>query len=433
MPLTRGWLSHTCAALLLTAATAGWTGPAAAQPPAYPTKFSRALADTPAVKAALQQIDRDFPAQVEEWIRINEIPAPSTHEQKRAAYLVQQFQAMGLSPTTDEIGNVVARIKGTGGGPTVVFAAHMDTVHPMDANVRVTRKDGQLHAPGIFDNSASVANMLAAARAIRASGLRTKGDIVLIATVQEELGLNGMEHWLDKNPGAADMLVGLDGGLGPVSYGALGIYWSEMIFRGEGSHTLYSRGKPHPARAAARCILDLYTIPLPDPAGTPAVYNVGKLRGGEVVNAIPQEVAFTVDLRTTDPALLTSLDAAIVEKCQAAAKAERVTFERTFIQRSEAGGTEADLAPRRQHPLVQTAVDVLQYLGVRLPAGREAAATGSTDANAGVLRKIPSIAVGRSNGGNQHTLSEWSDIDSARIGTKQIILLAAALAELSPP
>jgi hypothetical protein len=37
--------------------------------------------------------------------------------------------------------------------------------------------------------------------------------------------------------------------------------------------------------------------------------------------------------------------------------------------------------------------------------------------------------VGRSRGGDQHTLREWSDIDSAKIGTKQIVLLAVTLAQ----
>jgi hypothetical protein len=77
-------------------------------------------------------------------------------------------------------------------------------------------------------------------------------------------------------------------------------------------------------------------------------------------------------------------------------------------------------------------VDVLRYLGVELPAGREAIPTGSTDANVGVVRGIPTVSVGRSRGGDQHTLSEWSDVPSAKIGTKQIILLAAALAETVP-
>lgn len=51
----------------------------------------------------------------------------------------------------------MARRKGSGGGPTVVFAAHMDTVFPAGTNVKVVRQaDGRLHAPGVGDNSASV-------------------------------------------------------------------------------------------------------------------------------------------------------------------------------------------------------------------------------------------------------------------------------------
>ena len=407
--------------------------PLAAQD-SYPTLFSPELASVPMVRDALAYIDRNFDAQLDEWIRITEIPAKSGYEQRRATYVRAELEKLGLQVMVDSIGNVIARWPGRGGGPTVVFAAHMDTVHPMDTDVTVTRRDGRLYAPGVFDNSASVTNMLNAARAMHASGLRTKGDLFFIGTVQEELGLVGMNYWLRWNPEVADMLVALDGGLGSVRYGALGIYWSRMVFRGQGSHTNTSRGKPHPARAAARCILQIYEIPLPPlDARVGAVYNVGMLSGGKVVNAIPEEVSFTVDLRTVDPALLTRLDSAIVATCERSGREEGVEFERQWIQRSEAGGTPEQLADRRRHPLVQTAVDVLKYLGWDFGDRPEARATGSTDANAGVVRGIPAISVGRARGGNQHTLREWADIVTARIGTKQIILLAAALAGIEQP
>jgi metal-dependent amidase/aminoacylase/carboxypeptidase family protein len=204
-----------------------------------------------------------------------------------------------------------------------------------------------------------------------------------------------------------------------------------MAFTAEGSHTNTSRGKPNPARAAAQCITDIYTIPLPDPsAPVGAVYNVGgMMTAGSVVNAIPQKVTFTVDLRTIDPDLLRSLEASITGRCDAAAAAHKVTFTRTFIQKSEAGGRPDQLADRRAHPIVQTAIDVLRYLRVELPAGGEAVASGSTDANVGVVRGIPSIAIGRALGSDQHTLQEWADSASARAATQQLILLAVALTQ----
>jgi acetylornithine deacetylase/succinyl-diaminopimelate desuccinylase-like protein len=399
----------------------------------FPTRLTEAVVQQPAVQQALTYIDRNFDKQVDEWVRLTEIPAPTGHEAARAGHVRAELEKLGLKTTTDSIGNVTAQRAGTGGGPTIVFAAHLDTVFPLGTDITVKRgPDGTFRAPGVFDNTASVVNMLQAVRAMDAAKLRTRGDLIFVATVQEEIGLKGMYHWMDRNRGVADMVVALDSGLGPVNYGALGIYWSRMKFTAPGAHTNNSRGQPNPARAAAQCITDIYTVPLP-PADAPvgAVYNVGGLMSaGNVVNAIPPEVSFSVDLRTVDADLLRSLDAEIVAKCQAAATAHKVGFTREWIQRSEAGGRPEQLVDRRAHPLVQTAIDVLRYLGVELPKGREAVASGSTDANAGVVQGIPSIAVGRARGGDQHTLQEWSDIESAKIGTKQIILLASALAEL---
>ncbi len=276
-----------------------------------------------------------------------------------------------------------------------------------------------------------IKNLLQALRAIQAANLRTRGDIVFLATVQEEAGLKGMYAWLERNKGATGLLVALDGSLGPVRYGALGIYWSRMKFTAPGAHTNRSRGAPNPVRAAAQCITGIYTIPLPEPgAPVQAIYNAGgMMSAGEVVNAVPREVTFTVDLRTVDKELLGSLDDAIVSKCEQAAQAQGVTFTREWIMKSAGGGRPEDLAGRRGHPIVQTAVDVLRYLKFDLPKGHEAEPDGSTDANAGVVNGIPSISTGRCIGEGQHTLGEWADIESARIGAKQIVLLAAALTE----
>jgi tripeptide aminopeptidase len=302
-------------------------------------------------------------------------------------------------------------------------------VFPVGTNITVRKMpDGTMHAPGVFDNTASVTNMLQAARAMQAAKIRTKGDIILIGTAQEEVGLKGMYYWLEHNKGVADMIVALDAGLGPVNYGALGIYWSRMKFTAPGAHTLNSRNQPHPARAAAQCITDIYSVQLPPQgAPVPAIYNVGMMGGGTVVNAIAPENWFTVDLRTIDPVLLKELDTQVMAKCQAAATAHGVMFTREFIQRSEAGGRPETLAARLENPIVRTPVAVLAFLDNTAVTNP----TGSTDANVGVVRGIPSVSIGRSRGGNQHSLSEWADEASARLGAQQLLLVVTALAQLA--
>lgn len=392
------------------------------------SRLGAAVTDAPPVQAALSWLEENFPDQVEEWILITEIPAPSRMEEERIAYVRQVMEEEGLEVSVDALGNVTGLRRGTGGGPTLVFAAHLDTVHPEGTDVTVRRDGDILHSPGIFDNSASVANMLAVIRALNQAGVRTRGDILFIGTVQEELGLIGMNHWLDENPGVADMLIALDGGLGSINYGALGIYWTRFHFRGEGSHTNTSAGRPHPARALADAIRSIYEIRIPEGRGG-AVYNVGMLDGGEIINAIPQDVSFTMDLRSVNPALLDSLQAEIETRVAAAAEAHQVEWEGVVVQRLPAGGTAEQLGDRVEHPVVQTAMDVYAWLG----APMQPVASGSTDANAGVVRGIPSIAIGRSRGGNQHTLTEWAHWPTALPATKAVLLLAVSLAGLAAP
>jgi tripeptide aminopeptidase len=390
-------------------------------------RFSPELADRPDVQEAFSWLEANFNRQVQEWITITETPAPSRYEAQRAEYLKTQLEAEGLVDVhIDSIGNVVARRPGTGDGPTIVVAPHLDTVHPLDTDLTVRRVGDTLYAPGVFDNSAGVATSLWAIRALNAAGIRTRGDIVFLGTVQEEIGFFGMRHWLDTNPDVADMVVVVDGGLGPIRYGALGIYWTRYILRAHGAHTNNSVGQPHPARALADAVRSIYEIELRDtPEGT--VFNVGILRGGEVFNAIPEEVSFTVDLRTVDPVLLDSLNAEIEARVARAAEAHGVEWDMEIVSRDEAGGTAEQLRDRFDHPLVQTAISVHRFLEIEI-GEPGALASGSTDANEAVVRGIPAISVGRSHGGDQHTLSEWADVPSALDATKMVLLLAAVLA-----
>ena len=306
----------------------------------YPTKFSQSLARRPEVRAALAHIDANRDLQVAEWIRINEIPAPSRMEQERAEYVQTAMEKAGLTDVhLDEIGNVIGTRKGTSEGPALVFAAHIDSVFPPGTDVKVRRDGGTLRAPGIFDNSASVANMLAAIRAMNAERLRTKSDVIFIATTQEEIGLRGMRHWLERNRAKAGLLVGLDSGLGTVLYGALGIHWAKFIYSSEGSHTNTSRGKPNPAKAIARAIQNIYTIPLPQAgADSSGIYNVGMIGGGKIFNAISQESFFTVDIRSNDPAIYKDLIDRVTRFAEDAAKEEKVSFRKRDRYGQSGGG-----------------------------------------------------------------------------------------------
>ena len=420
-----------CAALSL---SLPFAAPLSAQ--SYPTSWNPELLKRADVRSALTMFEQRFPSQVEEWIRLAEMPGKSRLEQQRGAYVKQVFEQEGLTVSVDSIGNVTGVRKGTGGGPTIVIAAHTDVVFPPETNQKVRRSGDTLFAPGVGDNTASVANMLSTLRVMNATKFTSTGDIIFIGTVQEELGLKGMEYWLQHNP-KPDLLIVPDGAYGSVSYGALGIYWTKFVFTHPGAHTLSSRGIPTPVKAVAKAIDRLYQLQF-DALPNGAVMNIGQIHGGAIFNAVPQELYFTVDLRSSDPALLDSLDRTITRITQEVAAEQKVGLRVEVEQKSGAGGTEKQLEGARAHPLVQTAIDINRALGISpgMPGASEAVATGATDANPGVVRKIPSIAIGGSKASGAHQLTEYAIASTALPSTKLLYLLTATFAngiKIVPP
>src|SRR5579871_6687107 len=150
---------------------------------AQSTWFQPPLLERPDVKKAIQSVDDRSAGIIDEWIKLVEVPAPSGKEQQRAAYIRAEMQKLGLTGIrTDDIFNVSGVRKGTGGGPTVVFAAHTDTVFPEGTDVKVKREGDLLRAPGIGDDTSNLMATLEMFRALNRAGVKTKGELIFLAS-----------------------------------------------------------------------------------------------------------------------------------------------------------------------------------------------------------------------------------------------------------
>jgi acetylornithine deacetylase/succinyl-diaminopimelate desuccinylase-like protein len=405
----------------------------------YPTKFQPSIAADTRVAAAIRAIEGRQEALILDWIKLAEVPASSGGEQARAKHVREQLAGMGFtSVRTDEIGNVIAERPGTDpNGPVIAFAAHMDTVFAATVPRKVKREGGKLYCPGIGDDTSGLTALLEVFREMQKAGIRTRGKLVFVATVQEETRLQGARYFLAKSGIHPDMFIAVDIWLGDVWYGALRISRLKFVYTSPGSHTLFSRGEPTPARAVATAIENVYGIPLPpiEPglAGMKLpVINVGTLGGGSVVNSIPQEAWFTVDLRSLDSATQDRLESEVVRVAKAAADKEGVGFRLEKPQGEDVNFSKAQSREtRRAHPLVQTALDIQDYLKLSRAGSAEALDMGSTDANVAVGMGIPAIAVGAARYTGPHTLDEAAEENSIIPGAKMLLLLATSLAGLA--
>ena len=402
----------------------------------YPTvqKEVARIAALAEVRSAGEWFRLQEPRFAEYQMEVARIAAPPFGEGNRAAWLADRFREIGLNDVeTDKVGNVFAVHPGYG-NRYVALSAHIDTVFPAGTPLNVRQQGSRLYGPGVSDNGAGIAAMLAVAEALQTTRIPHALPFVFIGNVGEEGegDLRGMRHvfatprW--KNSIAYSIVV--DGaGSDAVVAEALGSRRFEVIVRGPGGHSWSDFGAPNPIIVLSRTI-DVFSL-TPVPGSPKTTFNVGVIRGGTSVNSIPESASMRVDLRSTsmaeidrlERALRTALARAVATENQAAAshttrKLQAVQSELVEIGNRPAG----ELAQDARVLKVIRAVDA--HLGNAAQVQR-----ASTDANIPLSLGREAIAIGGGgSGGGAHTLQEWFDCNGRDLGLKRILLTMLALA-----
>ena len=271
-------------------------------------RVDRVFAD-PRLRQAFRFIS-DHEADIEaDQIRLTGIAAPPFGEAERARHFRDELRRLGLQPTMDEIGNVIAAYDRIGSNP-VVIGAHLDTVFPASTPLRIRRRGNVLCMPGISDNGAGIVALLWVLRAARESQLRFLRPVVAIGNVGEEGegNLRGIRHVFHRPPwetGASEFIAVDGAGLQRITHQALGSRRFRIRMTGPGGHSWADFGKPNPVQAMASAIHAFSSGGLRRPGCS---FNFGVIRGGISVNAIPREAIMEVDLRATAAAALADLD-----------------------------------------------------------------------------------------------------------------------------
>lgn len=127
------------------------------------------------------------------------------NEQAIGALLCRRMKELGFDEAaTDELGNVVGRVKGTGGGKTLLLDGHIDTVEVADESrwshppFAAQEADGRLYGRGAADMKGALAAMICAA-AFLARDARCAGDVYVTGTTMEEIAEGtALKHILGK-------------------------------------------------------------------------------------------------------------------------------------------------------------------------------------------------------------------------------------------
>jgi tripeptide aminopeptidase len=372
----------------------------------------------PDVQVANDYIDRNRDQILREWIAITEINAPSGHEQQRAKYLEGLLRSYHVDVHYDSAGNLIAVRKGTGGGPVIVFDAHLDTVFQPGLHIKATIKDGKVYAPGIGDDTRNVEALLVTIRALHEAKIKTKGDLVFVFTVEEETSFRGVKAYVAENRDKIDQYVALDGGYEGFTYAGIGINWYRHHFIGPGGHTR-SRTPPYSATLPlARAIDRIYQLKVPtNPSSN---LNIGMLGGSEVVNAKAADAWFTVDLRSTSNEVIADLEKQIKTILDEEAARVGMSVKTDAISATPA----ASIPGHRESYLVRMAEAVHRVMGFDPPITN----AGSNNGNIALLAGISSISTGAGPCDGSHSLAENCEIEPFYKGIKKTLLLELSLA-----
>lgn len=387
-------------------------------------------ADLRGVRECLQWFTREKQWINEIHLQLCRVPAPTFLEQERAEWMVAQFRNLGWEANVDRAGNVIAAPDPHDEGPYVALTAHLDTVLAPRVKEDITvDPEGRFRGPGISDNGAGLAALLAIARAMKACPPieGRHADLLLVANVGEEGegNLSGMRHLCKQSPlgkkiGAFLVLDGAS--TDHITNRALGSRRFEVIFTGPGGHSWSDYGAGNPVHALSRAIAQFSDVHL---NGSPkSSINVGFVEGGGSVNAIPPLARAKVDIRSESNEKMDELVDSLTNAIERAMEIEnqRATGGRVAVKIREIGSRPAANLPEHSS-IVSYLRAVDSHLGIRSHLD-----CASTDANIPMAMGVPAVSIGAGGqGGRAHTTQEWFRPEGRDLGLKRILLTLCLL------
>jgi len=193
----------------------------------------------------LPEIDRNYLfATLADLVRINSVnptlASTGAGEREISKYVASKLAALGLDvqkfePEPGRI-TVAGTLGGSGGGRSVMFNAHYDTVgvEGMDQPFSAAVRDGKMFGRGSYDMKGSLAAQIAAVKALKDSGAKLRGDVVIAAVADEEYGSIGTADLITHLK--TDAAIVTEPTAAKICLAHKGYLWVEVETKGRAAH-----------------------------------------------------------------------------------------------------------------------------------------------------------------------------------------------------
>ena len=347
---------------------------------------------------------------------------PPGAEDTIAGFVADRLHGAGIDarlvPLEEGRSSVVARIRGSGDGGSVVLCGHLDTVTTDPAKwardpFAAEMDDERIWGLGAADMKAGVAAIVTVGLELVRRGLRSRRDVVLMLTCDEEYGYRGAAAVAASGAiDDAELVVIAEPTDGRIHVGQKGELWIAATFTGLEAHGSVPETGINTVLPAARLALDLQEAvdALPAIGGLGrTTLNVGTFHGGRQVNIVPDRTDVSFDARVVDEAHAERILAFVDETGRALAGAVGAGFEIRVVS------YKPPIVSLIDSPAVREFVAAASQRMSERPRGDGAITPYSTDAVSIVpVLDVPIVVFGPGSIAQAHRPNEYVELASLR-------------------
>lgn len=365
---------------------------------------------TDALPNALSLIETDSAVQLLQTLVRTRSTNPPAEEITLARRVHEKLQennlASTLRPFDGNRANVVARLKGSGERPSLIFSAHFDTVpegeipwdHPPYGG---EIHNGRIYGRGAADMKGGMAAMMIAAQALAKALIPLRGDLILAFTSGETSNCIGAQILLAEGglEGAGAFIVSEPTGL-DVGIAEKAALWLRITARGRTSHGSQPQAGSNAVRSLVGALARLETLRF-DVAphqllGEPTLA-IGKIHGGVNINVTPDLCIAELDVRILPGQNPDHVTSTIQEALGAAIEISRIDY-KPAVETPD------------NHPFVKICMDARAHeLGtVARPVGLSYFTDGAVICKA---MNLPMVILGPGGTEMTHQHNEYCEID----------------------
>jgi acetylornithine deacetylase/succinyl-diaminopimelate desuccinylase len=246
---------------------------------------------------------------VKDLVRIPSHEEVPTQEKEVAEHLNEFLRDEGVESRLRLVEknrpNVMAVVKGSGGGRSLMLNGHTDTVPAYDMTIPPFRpevRNGRLYGRGSLDMKGGLGAMAMALVAIERSKVELDGDLYLAGVVGEERKSEGTEDIILKGPKADMAIVGEPTDL-EIQPSHRGLEWLEVHFYGRAAHGGQADRGVNAISMAARFVRKVEDELLPKLRARkakhtlPPTLNLGVIKGGQQPSSVADHCVLKIDRR----------------------------------------------------------------------------------------------------------------------------------------